>query len=172
MRNRKENPAVPTGTHAGKTIVMGSDHKGVRLKAALKAALKRRGWRVTDVGPRSAKQVDYPVFAARVARRVGRAGGRRTVGIGICGTGIGMCIVASKIPGVLAANPRTVAGARETRSHNNSNFLCLGANHTPVRRALRMAEAWLAEPFGADPRRDRAYLRRYLQTIRLDREKG
>ena len=168
---RKKKLAVPIGTHAGKTVVTGSDHKGVRLKKALAAFLRRRGWRVVDVGPRSEKRVDYPVYAARVARKVGRTQGARAVGIGICGTGIGMCAVASKIPGVVAANPATVAGARETRSHNNSNFLCLAANRLPVRKALRMAEAWLREPFFADPKRDRAYLRRYLQTIRLDRGK-
>lgn len=162
---------APVGSHVGKLIVMGADHKGWKLKDRLKAALKRRGWRVTDVGTRSSRRVDYPVFAGRIGRSVSRSVGRRAVGIGVCSTGIGMALVASKFPGVLPAGPKTVAGARETRTHNNTNFLALSANELSVTRALKIAEAWLNEPFFTDPVRDRAYMRRYLQTIRLDRHK-
>jgi len=171
VQEAKRKVRAPIGSHAGKLIVIGSDHKGYRLKRRLKAILRRRGWRVEDVGSYSEKRVDYPVFAERVARRVSRSEGRTTVGIGICATGIGMSVVAAKVPGVLPANIRTVAEARVARTHNNTNFLALAANELTVPRALKIADAWLKEPFFADPERDRNYLKRYIQTIRLDRKK-
>ncbi len=158
----------PAGNHVGKLIVMGADHKGWMLKDRLKAALKRRGWRVADVGTRSGRRVDYPIFAGRIGRRISPSMGRRAVGIGVCSTGIGMALVAGKFPGVLPAGPKTVALARETRTHNNTNFLALGGSEMSMALALKIAEAWLREPFFTDPEHDRAYMRRYLQTVRLD----
>lgn len=160
---------VATGSHAGKTVVIGSDHRGYRLKEWLKHALKKRGWKVSDQGTHSPARVDYPVVMTRVAKEVGKTAGRRAVGIGICGSGIGAVIPAAKIAGVHPALCRTPAAARETRTHNNSNFLSLAADFTPPKRALAIAEAWLSSPFFTCPERDLPYLRRYLQTARLDR---
>ena len=171
VRTPKQKIVAPIGSHEGKLVVMGSDHKGVALKRRMKTALRRRGWRVIDVGTGSGRRVDYPVFATRIARRVGRTSGHKAVGIGICSTGIGMSIVAAKIPNVLPANPRTAAAARETRTHNNTNFLSLAAGEMTFSRALKITEAWLTEPFFTNPTRDRAYLKRYLQTINLDRQR-
>lgn len=162
---------VPIGSHKGKLVVLGADHRGYWLKERLKAALRRKGWRVRDVGPRSAKPVDYPDFAARVARAVGRSAGSRAVGIGVCNSGIGMAVAAGKIRGVFPANPVTVAAARETRSHNNTNFLSLSAGRLNPRQALALAEAWLAEPFYRDPSREGRFLRRYLKTAALERRR-
>jgi len=159
---------VPTGSHEGKTIHIGADHRGFRLKKALKRALRKRGWRVVDEGAHSPARTDYPVWMTRVARAVGRSP-RRAAGIGICGSGIGACIPAAKVPGVHPALCRTAASARETRTHNNSNFLSLAADFTSPARALRITETWLRTPFYTDPGRDAPYLRRFLQTARLDR---
>jgi ribose 5-phosphate isomerase B len=123
-----------------------------------------------DTGTHSPKRVDYPVITARAARPVSRSGGRRAVGIGVCGSGNGVSIVAAKLPGVLPAMPGTVAAARETRTHNNTNFLSLSSDHMRAAEAFRIADAWLAERFYTDPVRDKPYLRRYLQTIRLDKK--
>jgi RpiB/LacA/LacB family sugar-phosphate isomerase len=160
---------VAIGSHAGKTIYVSSDHRGFALKKRLSAALRRKGWRVADMGPRREVPVDYPLTAARAARAVGRTAGTRGVGIGICGSSIGMMIAAAKVRGVHPANPPDMKGARTTRRHNNSNFLALSAERTGFSRALAITLAWLAEPFYADPKADRRYLRRYLETARLER---
>ncbi len=159
---------VPVGSHEGKTVHLGADHRGFRLKEALKRALRRRGWRVVDEGTHSTARTDYPVWMTKVARAVGR-NPRKAAGIGICGSGIGACIPAAKVAGVHPALCRTAASARETRTHNNTNFLSLAADFTSPARALRIAEAWLRTPFYTDPGRDAPYLRRFLQTARLDR---
>jgi RpiB/LacA/LacB family sugar-phosphate isomerase len=162
---------VPTGTHEGKTVIIGSDHRGFALKNTLKRGLVARGFRVVDAGPRTPAKTDYPLIAIRIARGVGPGEGRRAVGIGICGSGIGMMIPAAKIPGVHPANPATPAMARTTRLHNNSNFLSLSAERLDAKRALAIALAWLTSPFYTDPIRHASYLRRYIQTARLD-DKG
>jgi ribose 5-phosphate isomerase B len=160
---------VPVGSHARKTIVLGADHRGFRLKEWLKPRLRKLGHRVIDLGTRSPRRVDYPVYGARIARKIGRSRGASAVGIGVCGSGIGIAIAAGKVPGVLPAMPATVRAARETRTHNNTNFLALSADSMSPARALAVAKAWLAQPFYADPAREAAYLRRYLQTLRLER---
>jgi len=159
---------VPTGSHEGKRIYIGADHRGYRLKETLKRALRQRGWKVTDLGTYSPRRTDYPIPITRVARAVGRTEGRKAVGIGICGSGIGASIPAAKVRGVHPALIRTVAMARETRSHNNTNFLSLPASEISLKKALAVVTAWLREPFYSDPVRDAAYLRRYLQTAKLD----
>jgi RpiB/LacA/LacB family sugar-phosphate isomerase len=162
---------VPAGTHEGKTVYIGSDHRGFDLKERLKRALGARGWRVIDMGPRTRVKTDYPVIAAKIARPVGRNEGKLAVGIGICGSGIGMMIAAAKIPGVYPADPVTVAMARTTRLHNNTNFLCMSAERVDGGKALAIAEAWLRSPFYSDPEKHASYLRRYIETVRLDRER-
>jgi ribose 5-phosphate isomerase B len=161
--------AVPIGSHANKTIILGADHRGVRLKNWLKPRLRRMGFRVRDVGVHSTKRCDYPLVAARIAGPVGRTLGRDAVGIGICGSGIGISVAAGKIPGVHPAMPSTVAAARETRTHNNTNFLALSADWMTPKRALAVTAAWLTEAFFTDPRRDAPYLRRFVQTVNLER---
>lgn len=159
---------VPTGSHEGKRIFIGADHRGFRLKETLKRALRRQGWKVTDLGTHSPRRTDYPIPIIKVARAVGRTEGRKAVGIGICGSGIGASIPAAKVRGVHPALVHTVARARETRSHNNTNFLSLPASELSLAEALAVVTAWLREPFYTDPLRDAAYLRRYLQTAKLD----
>lgn len=161
--------ALAAGNHEGKRIVIGADHRGYHLKERLKRFLKKRGWQVKDTGVFSPRRVDYPLITLNIARTVGRNEGRRTVGIGVCGSGIGVCIVAAKIPGVHPAMPLTIAAAKETRTHNNTNFLSLAADVLPATRACRITEAWLKESFYTNPEQDQRLLRRYLQTVKLDR---
>lgn len=165
---RRGSRLIGAGSHAGKLVVMAADHRGFRLKELLKKALRRRGWRVKDVGTRSVRRVDYPVYAARAARIVGKTQGRKAVGVAVCGSSIGMCVAAGKVRGVIPANPRSVAVARLTRTHNNSNYLSLSAAAMRSRAAFAVTLAWLAEPFYTDPVRHRNYLRRYLQTVALE----
>ena len=122
-------------------IVIGSDHAGFPLKEALKKAI--RGMR--DIGTGSADSVDYPDFGARVARAV--ASGEYDRGILICGSGIGMSIVANKFPGIRAALCTDTEAARLSRMHNDANVLVLAGRRTDPETAVAITRVWLDTPF-------------------------
>lgn len=106
-------------------IALGADHAGYEAKQALLALCGELGHDVVDEGTVSTDSVDYPDFAAKVARAV--AGGAVDVGVLVCGTGIGMSIVANKIDGVRAAKCNDPREAELARRHNDANVLCVGA---------------------------------------------
>ena len=126
-------------------IALGADHAGVDLKAQVKQFLDRQRFAYEDYGPDTPEPVDYPDYAASVARSV--ASGTCERGILICGSGIGMAIAANKVRGVRAAPVTTPAAARLARRHNDANVLTLGARTLAVDEALAIVEAFLAEPF-------------------------
>ena len=126
-------------------VALGSDHAGFAAKQALAAALKKAGHSVIDAGTDGPDSVDYPDFAAQVARTV--AGDDAERGILICGTGIGMCIAANKIPGIRAAVVTNEFTAEMSRRHNDANVLCLGARVIPVEKMEELARLFLATPF-------------------------
>jgi ribose 5-phosphate isomerase B len=126
-------------------IAIGSDHAGYRLKEAVKSFLLDAGQTVEDVGTDSDASVDYPDFAAVVARRV--VSGACDRGILICGTGIGMAMAANKVDGVRAAAAGDLESARLSREHNDANILTLGARITPPDLALAIVRVFLATPF-------------------------
>ena len=126
-------------------IAIGCDHRGVDAKARLVATLKELGHDVTDVGANAPESVDYPDFAANVARRVGRKEVDR--GILVCGTGIGMCIAANKVRGVRAAPCHDSITAEMSRRHNDANVICLSADLTGEELIDRMVRIWLETPF-------------------------
>jgi ribose 5-phosphate isomerase B len=127
-------------------IALGADHAGVDLKEQLKARLDARGIAYEDLGPSTHESVDYPDFAAKVARAV--ASGAFDRGVLVCGTGAGMAIAANKIEGIRAAAVPDEATARLTRDHNDINVLALGARTTPTDVALRVLDLFLDTPFG------------------------
>ncbi|HDM76577.1 MAG TPA: ribose 5-phosphate isomerase B [Deltaproteobacteria bacterium] len=126
-------------------IIVGCDHAGVDLKDRVVSYLKKAGYSVTDVGTSDSSSVDYPDFASAVAMRVMDNPSLR--GILICGSGIGMSMVANRFPGVRAALCCGVLEAKLSRRHNNSNVLCLGARLIGVDLALEILKVWLEEPF-------------------------
>ena len=126
-------------------IVLGCDHAGVELKEAVASLLKSLGFEVDDVGTMSEESVDYPDFASGVAEAVST--GKDDRGIAICGTGIGMSIVANKYPGVRAALCHDSFTARMSRLHNDANILVLGGRVTGRDVALEIVKQWLATPF-------------------------
>ncbi|MBU4272401.1 MAG: ribose 5-phosphate isomerase B [Planctomycetes bacterium] len=126
-------------------IAVGSDHRGVELRAKLIEYLKKLGEEVVDVGADGQQPVDYPDIAASVARKV--AGGEVERGILVCGTGIGMCIAANKIPGVRAAPCHDNITAELSRRHNDLNVLCLSGDLIGEKLADRLVEIWLNTPF-------------------------
>jgi ribose 5-phosphate isomerase B len=106
---------------------VGADHAGVELKNHLVGVLRSLGDEVEDLGTHGAGSVDYPDFAAEVARRVAAGEGR---GLLVCGTGIGMAIAANKIAGVRAAVVTDGFTAQAARAHNDANVIALGARVT------------------------------------------
>jgi len=126
-------------------IVIGSDHGGLDLKAALTSYLQRRGCIVSDAGTDTDASVDYPDFGLKVAELV--VAGTAELGVLICGTGIGMSIAANKVPGVRAALVTDVFMARMAKEHNNANVLVLGGRVLDEQKACDLVGAWLDAAF-------------------------
>src|SRR5512133_2953725 len=134
-------------------LVIGSDHGGLQLKEALSAYLEGRGLAVQDVGTNSSESVDYPDFGEKVARAV--SSGSAELGILVCGTGIGMSMVANKFPGVRAALTWDECTARMAKEHNNANILVLGGRTVDAELAQRMVGIWLDAVFEAGRHQNR-----------------
>jgi ribose 5-phosphate isomerase B len=122
-----------------------SDHPGYEVKRAVLALLKEMGHRATDMGTDSPESCDYPDYAERVAAAV--SAGEADRGVLICGTGIGMSIVANKFPGVRAAVTWDDYTTEVSRSHNDANVLCLGARSLSPRKLLKLIRYWFEVGF-------------------------
>ena len=128
-------------------VIIGSDHAAFQLKEIVKAYLLGQGLRVEDVGTQSMDSVDYPDIAMKVADPVSR--GAYPVGILLCGTGIGMSMVANKFPHVRAALCNDIFSAIMSRRHNNANILAMGGRVIGDVLALEIVKSWLATPYEA-----------------------
>ncbi|MCZ7631169.1 MAG: ribose 5-phosphate isomerase B [Microthrixaceae bacterium] len=127
------------------TIAVGADHAGFGLKDVIAAHLREQGFEVLDLGTHSGESVDYPDFGAAVGRAV--AGGDAELGVAVCGSGIGICMAADKIPGVRAGTVHDETSARLAREHNDANVICLGQRLVGETVALAAVGAWLAASF-------------------------
>lgn len=128
-------------------IAVGSDHRGFHLKDRIVNFLKTQSYDIEDVGATGTESVDYPDFAAVVAKKV--SDGEIDRGILICGTGIGMAIASNKFPGVRAAPCNDEVTAEISRRHNDLNVLCLSADLLSPRVVERMVDVWLTTNFEA-----------------------
>jgi ribose 5-phosphate isomerase B len=126
-------------------IAVGSDHRGYQIKLKVLELVQRLGHQAIDAGPPNEASVDYPDIAAIVAQKVSR--GEVDRGILICGTGIGMCIAANKLPGVRAAPCHDDLTAEMSRRHNDLNVLCLSADMLGEKLIDRMIDIWLKTGF-------------------------
>lgn len=126
-------------------IAIASDHAGLSLKNELVETTRSKGHEPMDFGTYNGDSVDYPDFATRVAKAV--ANGEADRGVLVCGTGIGMSIVANKYRGVRAALCTTEFEARMSRAHNDANVLCMGERVVGVGLGKAILEVFLAEPF-------------------------
>jgi ribose 5-phosphate isomerase B len=126
-------------------IAVASDHAGYELKAAVVEFLQAEGEEPIDLGPFNSDSVDYPDFAASVAGKVSR----REVegGILVCGSGLGMSIVANRFPGVRATLVNDLYNAKMSREHTDSNLLVLGARITARGLAEEIIRVWLKTEF-------------------------
>lgn len=125
-------------------IIIGSDHGGFKLKEVIIEHLKGIGCSVDDLGCYSSESCDYPKIGSEVARRVGEENIR---GILICGTGLGMSIVANRIPGIRAALCHDAYTAEMSRRHNDSNILVLGGRVTGESVAINIVDTWINTEF-------------------------
>jgi ribose 5-phosphate isomerase B len=126
-------------------IAIGSDHRGFDVKRRIISILKQLGHEALDMGTQGRESVDYPDFAFAVATAVGE--GKVDRGILICGTGIGMCIAANKVPRVRAAPCHDSITAEMSRRHNDANVLCLSADLLGEELIDRMVRIWLDTEF-------------------------
>ncbi|MDO5309421.1 MAG: RpiB/LacA/LacB family sugar-phosphate isomerase [Planctomycetia bacterium] len=151
-------------------IYIGSDHHGVDVRFNLGRLMESLGHEVVDVGPKSdqEKSTDYPDVAAEVALAVSQ--GRADRGVLICGTGIGMSIVANKFPGVRAAPILDVFCAELSRRHNDLNVLCLSAEMTTESSMTDVVRAWLRTEFPGELRHRRRLKR--LEAIEQEQIKA
>lgn len=136
-----EKPSNPK-----KTVAIGADHGGFELKEILKPDLTALGYDIIDVGTHSKEAVDYTDSAHEVARLV--SAGKAWRGIAIDGAGIGSCIVANKVPGVRAGMAYDYSSAVNSREHNDTNVLTLGAGLIGVSLAKQIVNVWLSTNFG------------------------
>ena len=142
-------------------VALGADHAGFALKEAVKQALEARGVTTRDFGATSAAAVDYPDYAAPVARAV--AGGDADRGILVCGSGVGMAIAANKVPGIRAAAIGDPAAAVLAREHNDVNILTLAGRLLAPGAAQAIVDAFLSTPFAGGRHEQRVAKIRQLE---------
>ena len=145
-------------------IAVASEHRGFKVKDRILSQLSELQHEGLDFGPPNEETCDYPDYAAKAARAVSRGEVDRAILIG--GTGIGMNIVANKFPGVRAALCHDDLSAQISRSHNDSNVLCLSANLFGDEVTTRMIKIWLDTPFEGG-----RHARRVAKIAELDQER-
>ncbi len=128
-----------------KTICIGSDHAGYRVKTSIVRRLSEMGYQVRDIGTQSESSSDYPEFAHQVARRV--ASHDDEVGILVCGTGQGVSITANKHNQIRAALCWSQEIAGKAREHNDANVLCLPGLFLEEDQAIKIVEVFLHTGF-------------------------
>jgi ribose 5-phosphate isomerase B len=142
-------------------IAVAADHAGLALKRRLVRELGALGHQIEDFGTHSSESCDYPDFAEPAARAV--ADGKMERAILACSNGIGMAMVANRIPGCRGALVYSERTARATRAHHRSNVLCLGAGEFSEEALLGFVRAWLEAEFEGD-----RHVRRIAKVEALD----
>ncbi len=133
-------------TADGETIPIASDHAGVEMKNRLVSELKKMGYQPDDIGGNDpSKPDDYPDYGHPVAREVSTGHAKR--GILLCGSGVGMDIVANRYPGVRAALAWAPVIGELSRKHNDSNILVLPSRFMSDDQAVETMKAWLDAKF-------------------------
>lgn len=131
-------------------IAFGYDHAGIDIKEKIIKHLEKQGNKIIDLGCDNKKGCDYPDIAINVSRLV--SGGKCERGILICGTGVGMSMVANKFPGVRAGVCWNADVAKLISEHNNANIICLPARFSQVEGMLECIDAWLSTEFSKEER--------------------
>ena len=128
-----------------KSILIGSDHAAYELKEKIKVYLSDKGYHVDDAGTKSTASVNYVKYGKKVASAVSQ--GQYIKGILLCGTGLGMSMVANRFLNVRAALCSDIFSAEMSRRHNDSNILVLGGRMLGDMLAFALVQAWLTTEF-------------------------
>jgi len=126
-------------------IIIGSDHAAFPLKEILKKFIAEQGIEIQDAGSFGLSSVNYPEYGIKVAKAVSVGEFKR--GILLCGTGLGMSMVANRFPHVRAALCNDLFSAKMSREHNDSNILVLGGRLIGETLAIELVKTWLETPF-------------------------
>ena len=145
-------------------IALGADHGGFELKQLLQRLLERDGHEVIDVGVDAPDPVDYPDYTRKVADAVLRGQAER--GIMVCGSGVGACMAANKVPGIRAGLCHDTYSAHQGVEHDDINVLCLGGRVIGPESALECARAFLAARFSGQER----HARRVAKVLAIEAE--
>lgn len=135
-----------------KKIALGSDHAAYEMKETVKRLLLSQNFDVIDVGTHSVERADYPDYAKKLSHEVVT---QNIQGILLCGSGIGVSIVANRFKGVRAALCRTPEDAEMSRKHNDANVLCLGARFNTEEEIKSILTAWFENSFEGGRHADR-----------------
>lgn len=145
-------------------IALGADHGGYELKRILQGVLEKWGHAVLNMGVDGPEPADYPDYARKVAKAV--VSGQAERGVVICGSGVGACIAANKIPGIRAGLCHDTFSARQGVEDDDVNVLCLGARVIGPGLAGEVLQAWLNAKFSGLER----HVRRRDKVIALEKE--
>lgn len=143
-------------------VALGADHGGFELKTAISAALAAGGFDLVDLGAFDDDPSDYPDYALAVGRAV--VDGRAERGILVCGSGVGACVAANKVPGVRAATVHDTFSAHQGVEDDDVNVLCLGARVVGRELALEIVGVFLAARFSAAER----HVRRLAKVVDIE----
>ena len=144
-------------------LVIGSDHAGFSLKEEVRAYLAKAGHEVEDLGAYNTEPSDYPDFADKVGTAVVK--GRAPRGIVICGSGVGVCVAANKIPGIRAGMCHDTYSAHQGVEHDDMNVLVLGARIIGPALAYEVVDAFLKATFEATEER---FVRRFRKLMAIE----
>jgi len=134
-------------------IAVGADHAGFTLKQEIAESLRKQGHQVVDVGTNSTAPVDYPDFAEKVSLAVRDGQAERAVLI--CGSGVGACVAANKVPGIRAAICHDVYSAHQGVEHDDMNVLVLGGRVIGPAVAHELVQAFVGARYTAEERHAR-----------------
>ena len=126
-------------------VILASDHAGFKLKEVIKKFLIKKGKKVLDLGTKNTDAVDYPDYAHRLSKKISR--GKNQFGILVCGSGIGMSMVANKHKNIRAALCYDTKSTKLSRLHNNANIMTLGSRLIKKNEALRCVNIFLKTNF-------------------------
>lgn len=144
-------------------LVIGSDHAGFALKEEVRAYLTKAGHEVIDLGAFNAEPSDYPDFAVLIGQAIRRGDAPR--GILICGSGVGVCVAANKIPGIRAGMCHDTYSAHQGVEHDDMNVLVMGARIIGSELAFELARAFLGARFQGNEER---FQRRFKKVLAIE----
>lgn len=144
-------------------LVIGSDHAGFALKEEVRDYLSAAGHEVIDLGAFNADPSDYPDFAVLVGEAIRRGDAPR--GILICGSGVGVCVAANKIPGIRAGMCHDTYSAHQGVEHDDMNVLVLGARIIGSELAYEAVKAFVGAKFKANEER---FQRRFKKVLAIE----